>query len=700
MNPYPQKPYTEWKQQGQGQYNRPFPLLFDDTLTQLGKMNLLMKLFEMLQDNFITMQDYLDEVLRFIESEYDKNEEIFQDLKETVESFNSRLQNAETTADDALRIASTLQNKINATAQRLETIIIESGTSDAETIAARVNAITNESYSLLHARLDADFERFEKRTNDIAVFLSNYGVIGDTEENQTEKIHQAFADNPAATTFIFPLGVIYCNIVLQSSYVELKGQGTSRTILKPFDLTIPVVDFNKKFYVTVKDLEVTAPYEFTGESIVKTRDSRYTKWFNSYIHQTPNESGEFSFSSVCVDIRNDVNTWSGYNSFTNTRFSGGLYGLMTGTGLHSVLHLTDCGAYNCGKFGLYLDGVQIGKGENLEINRCGLLAEKENVYDESQYGGIYVKGSLFKLDGLWCEYNRPKKYGYMPNNVYIAPGSENIEIGVIRNERNNRRTMVELTHDEKNSKKVLPVNDGLGKERVHNLIKNGDFTYWQNTIPKKWGYTAADRTQQGSGYLHHAKSVLLNGLTGSMTSVYQEIINPNDITKYIGRTFTMTAFVKVTKDTANPTVRVGLDVGTGNVTLTTGNGFITSDATGGFIQIVSDITITEEHSRLTFVAYISGTGATLELTGVSVAMSPRVNAHEPSPITEKGGDILGTLLLNGIPFGVTEGKPTTVGVKGEIRIDQNATINQPLFWFCIQSNNLNGWRGVGIVSSE
>lgn len=154
MKPYPQKPYTDWKQQGQGQYNRPFPLLFDDTLTQLGKMNLLMKLFEMLQNNFITMQDYLDSVLQFIESEYDKNEELFSDLKNTVETFNNRLESAELTSDEALQIAKTLENKINATAKQLENIIIESGTSDAEVVAARTDTVTGNTSPTLGSRLD------------------------------------------------------------------------------------------------------------------------------------------------------------------------------------------------------------------------------------------------------------------------------------------------------------------------------------------------------------------------------------------------------------------------------------------------------------------------------------------------------------------------------------------------------------------
>ncbi|MDX1769891.1 MAG: alanine-zipper protein [Planococcaceae bacterium] len=88
------------------------------------------------------------------------------------------------TADGAVTTANTAKTTADATATQLETVIIESGTSDAETLAARIDGNTGESYPTVGGRLDSVTSQLTKtvekipnvaNATDIIKVLNPYG---------------------------------------------------------------------------------------------------------------------------------------------------------------------------------------------------------------------------------------------------------------------------------------------------------------------------------------------------------------------------------------------------------------------------------------------------------------------------------------------------------------------------------------------
>ena len=93
------------------------------------------------------------------------------------------------TADGAVVIANTADAKSTTTQQQLDTVIIASGTSDAETIQARGGE------PLLYNRLDKVDTQFAQTMNKNPIYLTDYGVSHiETASNNTTFINQALQD--------------------------------------------------------------------------------------------------------------------------------------------------------------------------------------------------------------------------------------------------------------------------------------------------------------------------------------------------------------------------------------------------------------------------------------------------------------------------------------------------------------------------
>ena len=98
-------------------------------------------------------------------------------------------EDAVNTSEKSDEIANIAKTTADATAQQLENVILESGTSDAETIASRTNEITGETYSTLYNRLDNDYKKLVEVSNDITSYgynLINSGLdlTGETDVSE------------------------------------------------------------------------------------------------------------------------------------------------------------------------------------------------------------------------------------------------------------------------------------------------------------------------------------------------------------------------------------------------------------------------------------------------------------------------------------------------------------------------------------
>ena len=93
----------------------------------------------------------------------------------------------------------------------------------------------------VNANLVTDGTRTQKTINDLSmtkklVDTRLYGVVANTEADQTAAIHAAFAANPTCNNFYIPSGTIKANIVYPRAYINLVGDSMLKTVLQPFDL--------------------------------------------------------------------------------------------------------------------------------------------------------------------------------------------------------------------------------------------------------------------------------------------------------------------------------------------------------------------------------------------------------------------------------------------------------------------------------
>ncbi len=108
------------------------------------------------------------------------------------EKAKSSSEQANVVSNQAVTIAQSAESKSDYTQQQLDNIIIESGTSDAETIQARGD------YDLLYKRLDASDSTMSENNQDLVsrgvnVLLS--GVIGDGITDDTSALRKVISEN-------------------------------------------------------------------------------------------------------------------------------------------------------------------------------------------------------------------------------------------------------------------------------------------------------------------------------------------------------------------------------------------------------------------------------------------------------------------------------------------------------------------------
>ena len=513
-----------------------------------------------------------------------------------------------------------------------------------------------------------------------------YGVYVGTVFDMTQAIHDAISDNPTAVRFYIPSGTIYANIVVPRSYIQFIGDGLGVTRIIGFDGTKPTIGFNKKLYMSLKDISVFQKYEATA-SVVNARDSRYIITESAEIFQLPNDLDEYSYSVRGLDLRKDTVSWTGYNYFKESRFNRCLNGVDIDTtgDVASVIKWDNCVLSFNGYFGAKIVGVEVGGMNNCDIATNGQIGMRDGIYDEEQFGGVYVKGKFFKITGAWHELNHGK-FGFpegsdYPNDLYIHPDSVNVTETDPRSQRSLSGGYL-LTESQasqsNNGYSDTIIDTGMGVSKHQNLLSNGDFKYsltnWLNA-----NITGADWSLNSDDCPKGFERVLRLNSTGGVKSLYQKIYEGgqtgniiDNLTQHIGKTISITCWVKNIGSTIS-NVRVGFDTGAvgTNVYFSTGT-FINNTPLNKWVQVVLTHKIKGDEGRL--FAGIRTTGDVL-ICGFNCQFGSRVAAYEPKRITEEGGKIIGELDVVSLKrSGVVVATVDDVSASIKFRAASNATI--------------------------
>ncbi|WP_180056716.1 hypothetical protein [Acinetobacter sp. YH12090] len=517
-----------------------------------------------------------------------------------------------------------------------------------------------------------------------------YGVIADTGADMTMPIQMAMAANPKAVEFYIPEGEVLCNIISPRSNITFVGAGLGVTKLNAFNPAKSTISYNKKLYQKLRDITVHSPHNATA-SIIDARDSRYIGYSYAEIYQLPDEFGVFSYSVRGLDLRQDSGYWTGYNYFKKSRFNRCMFGIDGGGNPLSATKLDDCVLAFNGYFGARLDGIVGGGMSNCDIATNGQIGIRDNLCDETQFGGVWVRGKNFNIDGAWHELNRGK-FGFppdsngnptdFPNDVYFHPDCVNCTETNPRSQRSSvggyliTQSQAEQTN---NAYTDVVIDGGMGTAKYQNLISNGNFkfllTSWlnENVIAGDYSIITDDMPK---GF----ESALRIQSAGGVKSLYQKLYESgqpgniiDNIDRYAGQTITMTCWVKNIGSTVAG-VRAGFDtaaMGT-SVYFSIGS-FINQTPIGTWVKVVLTHKITGTEPRL-FVGFRCTSNALV--CGFNVQFGSRVSDYEPKRITENGGKVLGPLDAKSITASSisVDGKDVLTTNDLQVRAASNASL--------------------------
>ena len=519
-------------------------------------------------------------------------------------------------------------------------------TSDKTTLVKAINEVNNntkDTLTLLRSKKLIDTRL--------------YGVVANTDADQTSAIHDAFADNPTSSSFYIPSGTINANIIYPRDTINLIGDSLTNTILEPFDKTKPVISFNKFLFPSVTQMTVQAGQDYTSEQLIDARDSRYITMQEVVCKKTIKDGEAHNYQTILIDNRCVNETWTGYNVFKTVRCVLGAYGYLADTDkLNSVINMTNCVFAYCGYFGIKTN-TECSSFLSLEVAENGKLCPT-GTYDETRYGGMYLEGHNSVVLGAWHEYNKSSTENFSDNNIYVTANSSNIVHNFGRNTRNLRGVRV-LTQSQGQLINVSvadkAIDDGTGRARPQQLIKNGNFKHVDNSgNPKGWlnGYNATVTQETNDLPLGYATGIKVISKVPSVNVMQQIIFDSanvsggiiKDISKWAGREITVSFWLKKI-GTDSMSVRAGIVTLSDNFL---GDGAAVYGTTvGKWEKFVCSYKVVGNEERLTVGIRFGGVGEGFITTGFSLADDCRVLDSQPKPITEDGGDVFGALTVNG-----------------------------------------------------
>lgn len=471
-----------------------------------------------------------------------------------------------------------------------------------------------------------------------------------------------------------PKGTYLANITLHSGMV-LEGAGRGNTEIRSYDPSKPTVSTNQNVYITIKDTDITAPYEQI-EPLLDVRGSRYFVGKNIRVYQLPNEHNEYSYSAkAAIDMSVAAPaTWVGYNRLKNITAMYCSYGLFTGGGLNSVLSMEDCAMADNGYYNVYLDGVEVAHINNLDCARGGQLAGEDEA-DVELYGGIYIKGKHINITSVWYEYNHKYIVGStMPNNCYIHPDSVDINIDGERHEWTNFNNFFLLEEElkEKNTRVIVPLDMGIGKGRPMNILPNSCFKCLDSTnVPIGWEKVNEPiitpiTSDLPTGIETGLRLTGTGGNTGLYFNIYDSLSGDGlitNLTNYIGQEIVMTYYYKSNSEGAGEG-RAGIKLVAGDY-LTTGDAFHPMVNTGGkWVKVIQRHKITGDEIYIRPQFQITDLNATFDITQVLFAFDDHVIdtgdalfnlqgsiTWEPGSLGSKEGTISAGIIVKGAKFG-------------------------------------------------
>lgn len=510
-----------------------------------------------------------------------------------------------------------------------------------------------------------------------------YGLVVNTELDQTAAIHAAFEDNPTASNFYIPEGTIKANIVYPRSFMNLVGDSMLTTIIRPFDLTKPAVSFGKSLYPALTQLSINAGQDFTAEHLLDATDTRYMYLREFDIKKTIEAGETHSYQTILIDQRPIDTSWTGYNTLDTVRATYGAYGYLSDVDkLNSVLSMKSCVFAENGYFGIKTN-IENGSMLSMDVAGNGTL-QPSGTYDESQYGGIYLSGENSVVLGCWNEYNSAAGINFSENNIYFHPEKTN---NIVYNFGRNSRGTNGIKVLSRNQGQLINVSqadkatdDGLGRARPAQLLKNGNFKYFNSASrPRGWGGSFNGTVTQETSDLPNGYNTGIKIISSAagVTNCIQDIYNSTniagclikDISKWVGREVTFSFWLKnIGTDAASVRGGIATDV---NAYFGDGNYFATSEV-GQWRKFVCSRKITGTETRISFGFRVTGVGEGVIVTGASASDDCRVLDSQPKAITEDGGEIYGGLEVNGVISQNGDplvGRPFQTGTNGL----QNAT---------------------------
>lgn len=514
------------------------------------------------------------------------------------------------------------------------------------------------------ADLVVDGDKNQKQLNDIfktskTIDTRLYGLKVNTGEDQTTAIHAAFADNPECSNFYIPKGTIKANIVYPRSHMNLVGDSMLNTIIRPFDLTKPAVGFGKSLYPAITQLSINAGQDFTAEHLLDATDTRYMYLKEFDIKKTIEAGETHSYQTILIDQRPITTTWTGYNTLDTVRATLGAYGYLSDVEkLNSVLSMKSCVFAGNGYFGIKTN-IENGSMLSMDVAGNGTL-QPAGTYDESQYGGMYLSGENSVVLGCWNEYNSAAGINFSENNIYFHPSKAN---NIVYNFGRQTRSSVGTKVFSRTQGQLINVSqadratdDGLGRARPAQLLKNGNFKHFNSSSrPIGWlgafnGTVTQETSDLPNGYNTGIK--IISSAAGN-TNCIQDIYNSTniagslikDISKWVGREITFSFWLKNIGTVATG-VRGGIATDV-NAYFGDGNYFAASEV-GQWRKFICSRKITGTETRISFGFRVAGVGEGAIVTGASASDDCRVLDSQPKAITEDGGEIYGGLEVNGV----------------------------------------------------
>jgi hypothetical protein len=311
-----------------------------------------------------------------------------------------------------------------------------------------------------------------------------------------------------------------------------------------------------------------------------------------------------------------------------------------------------------GYFGVKTN-IENGSMLSMDVAGNGTL-QPSGTYDESQYGGMYLSGENSVVLGCWNERNSQEGVNFSENNIYFHPQkANNIVYNFGRNSRSNvgtkvfSRTQGQLINV---SQADRATDDGFGRARPAQLLKNGNFKYFNSASrPLGWlgafnGTVTQETSDLPNGYNTGIKIISSHaGITNCIQDIYNSTNIAGslikDISKWVGREVTFSFWLKNIGTVAS-NVRGGIATDV-NAYFSDGNFFATSEV-GQWRKFICSRKITGTETRISFGFRVAGVGEGVIVTGASASDDCRVLDSQPKTITEDGGEIYGSLEVKGV----------------------------------------------------